>query len=132
MEKIYIKPANLFAPTGYTHALAVDGARRLIFVSGQVARDREGKLIAGNLEEQTRQVCKNLLAVLEAAGASAADVVKLTTFVVKLKPADRGIVLGVRNEFFDPARLPASSLIGVDALVEPKMLVEIEAIAAIA
>ena len=42
MEKKFIKPDNMFAPTGYTHALAVDGARRLIFVSGQVARDHTG------------------------------------------------------------------------------------------
>jgi enamine deaminase RidA (YjgF/YER057c/UK114 family) len=131
VEKKYVKPDNVFTPTGYSHAVAVDGARRLIFVAGQVARDQRGVVISGDLKAQTRQACRNLLAVLAAAGANASDVVKLTTFVVKLKPKDRAIVLGVRNEFFDVARLPASSLIGVDSLVEPEMLVEIEAIAAI-
>ncbi|MGH7906087.1 MAG: RidA family protein [Candidatus Binataceae bacterium] len=131
MNKQFVNPSNLFTPTGYTHSVTVEGAGKLVFISGQVARDRDGRLIKGDLPAQARQASRNLVTVLAAAGASPADVVKLTTYVAGMKPEDRGTILAIRNEFFDAARLPASTLIGVAGLAEAGMLVEIEAIAVV-
>jgi len=131
MEKKLVNPPGLFKPWGYHHAVTVEGATRLVFISGQVARDHDGKLIDGDLAAQARQANRNLIAVLAGVGAKPADVVKLTTFVVKLRPENRKTVLDIRDEFFGRDSLPASSLIGVEALAEAGMLVEIEAIAAV-
>lgn len=131
MEKKLVNPPGVFKPWGYHHAVTVEGPTRLVFISGQVARDYDGQLIKGDLAAQARQANRNLMAVLAGAGATAADVVKLTTFVVHLRPENRKTVLDIRDEFFGRESLPASSLIGVEALAEAEMLVEIEAIAAV-
>jgi enamine deaminase RidA (YjgF/YER057c/UK114 family) len=131
MERKLVNPPGLFKPWGYHHAVTIEGPARLVFISGQVARDREGKLIDGDLAAQARQANRNLIAVLAGVGAKPSDVVKLTTFVVKLRPENRKTVLDIRDEFFGRDSLPASSLIGVEALAEAGMLVEIEAVAAV-
>jgi enamine deaminase RidA (YjgF/YER057c/UK114 family) len=131
MDKKLVNPSGLFKPWGYHHAVTVTGPTKMVFISGQVARDHEGQLIKGDLAAQARQANQNLMAVLAGVGATAADVVKLTTFVVRLRPENRKIVLDIRDEFFGRENLPASSLIGVEALAEAGMLVEIEAIAAV-
>ncbi len=131
MEKKLVNPPGVFKPWGYHHAVTVEGPTKLVFISGQVARDREGQLIKGDLAAQARQANQNLMAVLAGVGATPADVVKLTTFVVGLRPENRKTVLDIRDEFFGRDSLPASTLLGVEALAEAGMLVEIEAIAAV-
>ncbi len=69
--------------------------------------------------------------VVAAAGASYADVVKITTYVVNYKPEDRAIVGKARAPFFANGTPPASTLVGVAALALPEWLVEIEAIAVV-
>ncbi len=132
MEKRLVNPPGVFKPWGYHHAVTVEGPARLIFISGQVARDQDGKLIDGDLAAQARQANRNLMAVLAGVGAKPSDVVKLTTFVVGLRPENRKTVLDIRDEFFGRDALPASTLLGVEALAEAGMLVEIEAVAAVA
>jgi reactive intermediate/imine deaminase len=116
---------SVSTPPGYSHAV---GAVGLIFVSGQVAFDSDGSVVGiGDMAEQTRQAFRNLGAVLERAGASYADIVKLTYFV-----RDVGAVAEIRaarNEFIDTTSPPASTLVEVSALVRPELLVEIEAVA---
>ncbi|HTW88828.1 MAG TPA: RidA family protein [Candidatus Binataceae bacterium] len=131
MEKKLVNPPGIFKPWGYHHAVTIEGATKMVFISGQVARGHDGQLIKGDLAAQARQANQNLIAVLAGVGATAADVVKLTTFVVHLRPENRKTVLDIRDEFFGRENLPASSLIGVEALAEAEMLVEIEAIAAV-
>jgi enamine deaminase RidA (YjgF/YER057c/UK114 family) len=131
MDKKLVNPPTMFTPWGYHHAVTLEGAAKFIFISGQVARDRDGKLIDGDLAAQARRCNENLIAVLAGVGATAADVVKITTYVVNLQPENRKTVLDIRDEFFGRDNLPASSLIGVAALAEAGRLIEIEAIAAV-
>lgn len=112
----------------YALGIAVD-AKRLVFVSGCVATDAEGKLVGkGDVGAQTRQAFANMAAVLAEAGATLKDVVKITTFIV---PMERYAEFSaVRAELFD-GQYPASSAVGVASLVSDDYLVEIEAIAAL-
>ena len=116
---------SLRTPPGYSHAVQAAG---LIFVSGQVALDSSGSVVGiGDTGEQARQAFRNLGAVLEAAGCSFADVVKLTYFVRDVEAV--GAIRAARDEFVDTARPPASTLVEVSRLFMPDLLVEIEAVA---
>jgi 2-iminobutanoate/2-iminopropanoate deaminase len=98
----------------------------ILFVSGLTAHNGQGKLIAGtDAAAQTRQILVNLKLVLDAAGATMADVLKVTVFLTDIN--DRAAINPVRQEFFGSAR-PASTLIEVSKLALPEMKVEIEAV----
>ena len=91
---------------------------------GPLAED--GSLVGGgDVAEQARQVLRNLGAVLRAAGASPADVLKVTVYLTDI--GDRALINPVRREFFGESR-PASTLVEVSALAIPGMKVEIEAV----
>jgi 2-iminobutanoate/2-iminopropanoate deaminase len=110
----------------YTDAVKSGG---LLFISGIVPVDGESKLVGeGDVVEQTRQVFRNMELVLRAAGCAAADVVKVTVFLLDVN--DRAAINPVRQEFFGDAR-PASTLVEVSALAVPGALLEIEAVAAL-
>jgi reactive intermediate/imine deaminase len=121
-------PANassVSTPAGYSHAMRAGG---LIFVSGQVPLDADGSLVgAGDMGEQARQAFRNLGAVLEAAGSSLADLVKLTYFVRDVEAV--GAIRVARDEFVNTANPPASTLVEVSRLFLPDLLIEIEAVA---
>lgn len=124
-----LQPAGLAVPVGYSHVVRASGTQ--IHVSGQVAFDAEGRLVGvGDLAAQTDQVFKNLQLALAAAGAQFKDVVKITTYVVNYRPADRAVIREVRSRYFT-GEPPASTLVGVQALVVPELLIEVEAVAVI-
>ena len=83
----------------------------------------------------TRQLLPVLLMAfslaLAAAGASYADIVKITTYVVNYKPEHRAVIGKARAPFFAKGNAPASTLVGVSALALAEWLVEIEAVAVI-
>ena len=92
--------------------------------------DERGALIgAGDLAVQTAQAMRNVGLALTAAGATYADIVKITTYVVNYKPEHRAVVGRARAPFFANGTPPASTLVGVAALALPDWLVEIEAVA---
>ena len=97
----------------------------LLFVSGVAPVDAKGKVVSDDPAAQTRQIFLNMKAILDAAGASFADVLKVTVYLTDVE--DRKKINPVRQEFFGNAR-PASTLIGVQALAIPGMKVEIEAV----
>ena len=98
----------------------------ILFVSGLTAHDGDGKPVGGaDAAAQTRQILLNLKLVLDAAGATMADVLKVTVFLTDIN--DRAAINPVRKEFFGSAR-PASTLIEVSRLARPEMKVEIEAV----
>jgi reactive intermediate/imine deaminase len=107
----------------YTDAVQ---AGDLLFVSGCVPVDGNGDLVPGDIVAQTRQVFANIASVLAAAGASFADVVKVTVFLLDVD--DRVAVNGVRREVFGSAR-PASTLVEVSRLAVPGARIEVEAVA---
>lgn len=93
--------------------------------------DASGAMVGeGDLAAQTEQVFANLAIALEAAGATFADVVKLTTYVVDYTPGARPLIAAVRSKYF-PTSPPASTLVGISALALPGWLIEVEAIAAL-
>src|SRR5438445_12632192 len=78
-------PPTLSKPTGYTHVVEVTGPGKTIYVSGQIALDRDGNVVgAGNMKAQAEQVFKNLEAALAAAGAKFSDVVKMNMFTTDI------------------------------------------------
>jgi reactive intermediate/imine deaminase len=98
----------------------------LLFVSGIPPTDQSGKVVGGeDVAAQARQVFRNMQLVLDAAGASFADILKVTVYLLDVN--DRAKINPVRKEFFGAAR-PASTLIGVSELAIPGMKVEIEAV----
>lgn len=124
-------PKGLFKPANYTQVVVATG-RRTVFISGQVSIDAEGKLVTpSDFAGQARQVYSNLRIALAGVGATPADVTKLTTFVVGYKPEVRPILGEARATVFGAADVPASTLVGVQALAEPGYLLEVEAIAVI-
>jgi reactive intermediate/imine deaminase len=124
----HIRPDGTPPTNGYSHAVSFAG--RMLFVSGQVPLDAEGRLVGyDDCAEQTRQVFRNISLVLASAGAGMGDVVKLTVFLTNM--ADVAAFRSVRDEFVDVAHPPASSLVQVGGLVHPAFRVEIEAIAAL-
>ncbi|MFI5624328.1 RidA family protein [Nocardioides sp. NPDC051685] len=120
-------PDNLPTPAGYSHVVATDPGARLVVTSGQVGVIADGTVAEG-WEAQTRQTFVNLGIALAAAGATWADVVKLTYFVVDT--SELPLIRSVRDEFVDVAHPPASSLVQVAGLFRPDVLIEIEATAA--
>lgn len=129
MEKKFINPPTIATPRGYTHIVTASGGK-MVFISGQVAFNVKGELVGkGDLRAQATQTYENLKAALAAAGATTADVVKMNTYVVNFTPADLPVIREVRAQFFPHENMPASTLVGVQALAFEGFLIEIEAIA---
>ncbi|MBQ8381882.1 MAG: RidA family protein [Clostridia bacterium] len=121
MEKVYTQNApDAIGP--YSQAMKVGG---LLFTSGQIAiNPATGNVEATTIEAQTEQVCKNLCAVLEAAGTSIEKVVKTTCFLADM--GDIAAFNGIYGNYF--VGKPARSCVAVKTL--PKnVLVEVEVIA---
>jgi 2-iminobutanoate/2-iminopropanoate deaminase len=112
-----------------SHFTHVVRAGRIVFVSGCVATDGDGRLVGGSdIVAQTRQVHENIKRCLTAAGATFADICKVTVFLRNI--GDREKVNTVRKEYFGAAR-PASTLVEISRLVRDEYLIEIEATAVI-
>jgi enamine deaminase RidA (YjgF/YER057c/UK114 family) len=117
---------GLADPPAYAH-VAVAGS--LVVTAGAVPLDADGNLVGADHASQAAQVLANLEAQLAAVGATPADVLKTTVYVVASDRAALGEVWQVvRGSRFVGA---ASTLLGVSALGYPGQLVEVEAIAAL-
>ena len=125
----FLDPDALPPPFGYSHVVDVP-AGRLVFISGQVPLDAEGSLVGeGDFEGQTRQVFENLSAALAAADAGWGDVVKLNFFLRDVGQIAQ--LREIRDEYVDPKRRPASTLVEVSRLFREEVLIEIDAVAAL-
>jgi enamine deaminase RidA (YjgF/YER057c/UK114 family) len=132
MRKQYLNPKQLSTPRFYTHAVTVQGEARIVYVAGQVSYDRAGVVFGkGDMRAQCEQVFKNLTHALRAAGAGWDDVVKMNGYMVGMHHEAVDIYRGVRARYLRAGKLPASTLVGVDRLVEPDLLLEVEAVAAV-
>lgn len=131
MSKEVLDPAGLAPPRGFNHGIAVDGGR-LVFLAGQDATGADGDIVApSDLVGQFEQVLDNLSAVVEAAGGSFADVVKLNIYVADrddyvahLEPL--GEVFGDYVETY-----PALALFEVNGFFHEAALVELEGFAVV-
>jgi enamine deaminase RidA (YjgF/YER057c/UK114 family) len=85
MGKQYLNPKEVFRSPHFTHTVAVEGAAKLVYVSGQVSYDRDGFVVGkDDMRMQAEQVFKSLTHNLKAAGASWGDVVKLNGYMVRM------------------------------------------------
>jgi len=127
----FINPPDLSPTFGWTHVVSVKGGRT-IYISGQVAVDRHGQVVGkDDLKAQTEQAFENVLRGLKATGATFNDVLKTTLYVVGLRPEHIPIIREVRSRYVSATQPPASTLVGVSALVGADWLIEIEAVAVI-
>jgi 2-iminobutanoate/2-iminopropanoate deaminase len=123
-------PSSVAAPDGqFSQAAIVEAGARLMYISGQVPRARDGSTIGfGDMTAQAEQVFENLRAILSEYGAGFENVVKATIFITDIGRA--GEVIAVRSRFYGSAA-PASTFVAVSALGDPDWLLEIEMIAEI-
>ncbi len=120
LAKTYIEPAQ-----GYSQAVAVEAnGVTTIYISGQVGSGED-------FEAQFRDALSKLFKTLEHSGATFDDVVKYNTYIVDYSPEYLDTFRAVRKELLGDTDMPASTLVGVQALGLPEWGVEIEAIAVI-
>lgn len=132
MHKQIINPSSLPAPRGYNHGILVTGGR-LLFLAGQDASDAGGQIVGpGDLVVQFEQVLRNFQAVVEEAGGSLQDIVKLNIFVrdrddyvANLKPLGE-----IFRSYFD-GYYPTMALFEVSGFFREETLIELEGLAVI-
>ena len=121
-------PSGMFRAPNYAHVGIASGSYRLVFISGQVANDAEGKVVGGSdPRAQAEQVYKNLRAALDGAGATPEQIVKWNGYLVGDHDW-RAILRDARAKYFPNIR-PASTHVRVAALIAPESLFELEAYA---
>lgn len=134
MEKTYLNPPETHnMPQFYSQAVSVrDAGTRTLYISGQVGVDAQRNLAGdGGLSAQADRAFANLVAVLRAGGATVRDVVKLTVYVVGLDGQKSAVIGGAMLKHFPGPEQPASTWIGVTALVGKGYLLEVEAVAVV-
>jgi|TARA_B100000315_G_scaffold201289_1_gene193708 2-iminobutanoate/2-iminopropanoate deaminase len=111
----------------YHHYIRVDNPGSIIFLSGQLSRNADGGLVGrGDMAKQTRQAIRNIETVLDSAGASLGDVVQVVVYTTDMREFDR--ITDARMEFFK-GELPTSTIVEVNRLADPDLLIEIQATA---
>jgi len=111
----------------YNHCVRVTNATTTLYLAGQLARDEHGKTVGvGDIRVQTEQVIKNMQTILRAEGAELSNLVKLLVFVTDMRNFDA--ISEVRKRYFT-GDLPTSTIVEVNHLSQPDLLIEIEGVA---
>jgi 2-iminobutanoate/2-iminopropanoate deaminase len=115
-------------PSGhFSQATVIEARGKLVFISGMTSRKADGTIAGiGDIEVQTRQVCENLKAAVEAAGGTMDDIVRVDVYVRNMEHFDQ--IHKVRREYFK-APAPASTMVEICKMTSPDYLIEINAIA---
>jgi enamine deaminase RidA (YjgF/YER057c/UK114 family) len=126
--KQQITTDKLAVPNGhFSQATTIEARGKLVFISGMTARTRDGSIAGiGDIEVQTRQVCDNVQAAVEAAGGTLDDIVRVDVHVRNIEHFL--IIHKVRREYFREP-VPASTMVEVSKLVSHDYLIEMSAIA---
>jgi len=122
-----IQPKSLSDPRPrYSQGIFAEGGK-LLFVAGQTASDKDGNVVGkGDIEVQTHQVFKNIIAVLEEAGGSLDNLVMTTTYITDRKYREG--YNRVRTQYYKK-NSPTSTLVIITGLAHPDYLIEINGIA---
>lgn len=128
MAKEQITSDRMRQPSGhFSHATTVEARGKLVFISGMTAHQPDGTVAGvGDIEVQTRQVCENVKAAVEAAGGTMDDICRIDVHVRNMEHFEA--IHKVRREYFKPP-LPASTMVEVTKMTNPDYLIEISAIA---
>jgi 2-iminobutanoate/2-iminopropanoate deaminase len=131
MPKKQITSDKLRQPNGhFAQATAIEARGRFVFISGMTSRKADGSIAGiGNVEEQTRQVCENLKAAVEAAGGTLDDICRVDVYVRNMEHFDT--IHKVRRDYFTGIA-PASTMVEIVKMTSPDYLIEINAIAVLA
>lgn len=127
-----IDPAELGAPSGFSHGVLAPAGGRLLFIAGQIGWDGEQRLVGAGLCEQFERALVNVMTVVRAAGGEPGHVARLTVYVTDKREylADLRAV-GAAYRRVMGRWFPAMSLVEVADLVEDGAKVEIEATAVV-
>jgi enamine deaminase RidA (YjgF/YER057c/UK114 family) len=127
-------PQELGPPMGqYSHVTRVK-ASEFLFIAGMLSGDAAGNVIGeGDFDAQTTQVFRNIEAALKSAGASWANVVQFTTYLIHSQDISKFMDFRLREfpKMFPDAKYPPNTLLMVDRLVKEAFLVEVQTIAAL-
>jgi 2-iminobutanoate/2-iminopropanoate deaminase len=130
VPKTTLQPAALARPYGAWSPAVLAEPGRLLFIAGQTARDASGEVVGeGDVSRQTEQVCANLEAAVRAVGGMLSDIVSMTVYATDV--TDHEAIHEVRRRYF-PVDPPAATMVEVSRLVDPRCLIEANAIAVIA
>jgi len=130
MTKRQIQSDKIRQPSGhFSHAIEIEAKGRLVFISGMTSRRADGTIAGvGDIEAQTRQVCENLKAAVQAAGGTMDDICRVDVYVRNMEHFEK--IHKVRREYFKNPP-PASTMVEVTKMTSPDYLIEINAIAVI-
>ena len=124
----FVNPKNSHKPVGaYTHSVKIPRDSDILMIAGQVGVDPKGKLQDG-IKRQAEQAFRNVVACLRANKMAKGDLVKLTVFLTDPRHVDAYRV--ARKKVIGDDTLPASTLLVIDGLATPDMLIEVEGVAA--
>jgi enamine deaminase RidA (YjgF/YER057c/UK114 family) len=126
----FLNPPTSFKNPGFNHAVEAIGPGRIVFIAGQQGRDVDNKIVGapGDFRAQAEQAFLNIKGALGAAGGGFEHVVKLCHYFIDLQAHFR-MMRDIRLKYFDPSRMPASTMIQVGALTDEKAIYEVDVVA---
>jgi enamine deaminase RidA (YjgF/YER057c/UK114 family) len=128
VEKRAINPGDWQDQFDFSQAIEVRGAERVVYCAGQVSADVAGVPVAGDMVSQFHRALDNLEIVLDKAGLTLSDIVRLNYYVTDV-PAFLAATPVVGERLKAAHCKPASTLLGISRLAEPEYIIEIEATA---
>ncbi|HWX84555.1 MAG TPA: RidA family protein [Xanthobacteraceae bacterium] len=126
----FLNPPTSFKNPGFNHAVEATGPGRILYIAGQQGRDVDNKIVgaSGDFRAQAEQAFLNIKGALGVAGGGFEHVVKLCHYFIDLQAHFR-MMRDIRLKYFDPARMPASTMIQVGALTDAKAIYEVDVVA---
>ena len=127
-----INPEALAAPSGYSHGVLAEGGGKLLFVAGQIAWDKNQKIVSDDFVEQFDKALANVITVVKAAGGESNNIARVVVYVTnKQEYLAQTKAVGERYRKHMGKHYPAMVLVQVARLVDDAAKVEIEAMAVI-
>ena len=126
----FLNPPTSFKNPGFNHAVEATGPGRILYIAGQQGRDIDNKIVGapGDFRAQAEQAFLNIKGALGAAGGGFERVVKLCHYFIDMQAHFR-MMRDIRLKYFDPSRMPASTMIQVGALTDEKAIYEVDVVA---